>query len=440
MNQQQITQMLAKHGPTTSLIKTLVDEHRPINAHTSKLYSEYIGKVPIKKRTVTDPLKVNHKLANDYRADIIDSVVGYMFGNPVVYTIEGKDYSEANLDRVNQEMDSFQIRNCLDDLDAQTGKYASICGYTGRLLYISGAGKESAMVIPPWECKFIYSGSLLEPEYAMRYYEMEHDNDKVYMRVEWYDRAFVTYYQENEAGHYEQTDQRRHGFKGIPLIEFRNNEERQGDFEKVRELIDAYDLLMSDAQNEIEEFRNAYMVFVGAEITTAFLEQARQSGAIQLPEGSNAEFLTKSINDAFIQHQKETLNENIYKFAKTVDMSSEGFASTSGEARKWRLLGMEHKAIMKERKFSQALRQMFTVLCTAWQTKGVNIDPESIYWTFTRSIPVDLLHDAEAAVKLRGMVSERTRLTQLATVDDVEAELEQMAEDREEGRIGSGDA
>jgi SPP1 family phage portal protein len=47
------------------------------------------------------------------------------------------------------------------------------------------------------------------------------------------------------------------------LFEFENNKEKQGDFEKVESLIDAYDKIISDGVSEIEAFRMAYLVLSG---------------------------------------------------------------------------------------------------------------------------------------------------------------------------------
>lgn len=70
------------------------------------------------------------------------------------------------------------------------------------------------------------------------------------------------------------------------------------------------------------------------------------------------------------------MNQNIYKFSSSVDMSDESFsgASQSGESRKWKLLSLEFKAITKERKFTTGLRSMFKVISSSWNTKGIELN------------------------------------------------------------------
>lgn len=47
------------------------------------------------------------------------------------------------------------------------------------------------------------------------------------------------------------------------MIEYRNNEERQGDFEQTIPLIDAYNLLQSDRLTDKENFVDAILVLYG---------------------------------------------------------------------------------------------------------------------------------------------------------------------------------
>lgn len=78
-----------------------------------------------------------------------------------------------------------------------------------------------------------------------------------------------------------------------------------------------------------------------------------------------------------------------------------------------------------------ALRQQFRVLATAWAKKGIPVDYTNIFFQFKRNLPVNLLDEAQTTAQLRGHVSERTRLSQLSFVDDVEWELTEMAKDNE---------
>jgi len=221
-------------------------------------------------------------------------------------------------------------------------------------------------------------------------------------------------------------------FNGVPLIEFPNNAERMGDFEKVRELIDSYDILLSDTQSELEEQRLAYLVFSGAQIDRATMEEAKKTGAFSLPDPQDTvTYLVKNLSDTVIQNHKATLRENIHKFSKTVDMSDEKFsgASQSGESRKWKLLAMENLAVIKERKFSKSVRNMFRMIEEVWIDKLDPIIPASIMWNLTRNLPIELTQEATLLTMLNGVISNKTRLGLASFIDDAESEITLMQED-----------
>jgi len=52
-----------------------------------------------------------------------------------------------------------------------------------------------------------------------------------------------------------------------------------------------------------------------------------------------------------------------------------------------------------------------------------------VWYEYKRNIPIDLLSEAQASQALKGLVSERTRLSKLSIVDDVEYELLEIQKD-----------
>lgn len=445
MTSQQVIELIKRQNGqiTSKIIKDLIEEHKPQKKKMLRLYEAYTGNVPILGRTFEDDKKVNAKLNNDFRGDIVDLFTGYLFGYPIKYRIDSKINSDAEILRQQGILDEFLKKNNIDDLDSLTGKYASICGQAARLCYIDRNGKEKVMNVKPWEVVFVYDSTLDELQYAMIYYDIDliDYNGKAVKRtkVEWYDDKNVTYFLENEKGDYEidlANPTNRHLFDHIPVICYPNDDAMQGDFEKVENLIDAYDRMLSDSQNEIEEFRIAYLAFYGVEPTQEVLDEAKRTGALGFPDKKSetyAEYLIKALDSVaqFYENHKKTLNENIYKFSKAVDLKDEQFSGSamSGESRKWKLVGLENKAIIKERKFTKATRTMFTIIASAWKKKNIKITPEDIQLQFTRNLPVDLLYYADVSGKLKGQVDEVTRLSLLPFVKDVNQTLKKMEEE-----------
>lgn len=412
---------------TSQIIKDLIQEHKPKRDKMIRLYKAYKAEeLAIHNREVLDNNAADNRLNNDFRAEIVDQVVGYMAGNPISYSVNDEKYQEF--------LYNFKRVNKIDDLDSRTIKMMTICGYAARLCYIDRDGNRRVMDVPPWEAIFIRDRSLDEIQYALRYYPVtiiENGQKIKRTRVEFYDNETVTFYIENRNNDFilddtEEINPRPHLFKYVPLVEFLNNDEKMGDFEKVESLIDAYDRLVSDAQNILEDFRSAYMVFEGPEgPDLETVEEMKKARAISGP--GKVYYLIKEINDQFLENQKQTLMENIYRFSQTLDFGQDEFkSSASGEARKWRLLELETKAIIKERKFSAALRDMFKVLCSY---VGGEMDYLSFNWQFKRNTPIDLQYLSDVVSKLKGKISDETLLSLLPFIDDPKKELQRMLEE-----------
>lgn len=419
----------------SQIITDIINDHQIRAQKMEAMYKSFKGNTPILTREFEDENKLNNKIVADYRGDIINTVTGYVFGNPIARQINKTRYTDAIYQIAKDTMDDFLIRNNMEDVDAEVGKYAAICGYGAKLLYIDTDGNEACTSVKPWKCAFIGEATTGKPQYAL-FYETRYNNGKPYLHAELYDKLYVTTYaKENET--FVEGEIKPHMFGTIPLIKYANNDEELGDFEKVETLIDSYEKIVSDVQNEAEEMRLAYMLFYGVNATAETLKQARQTGGFTLdPQNQEKiEFLTKNINIQFIENHKKTLNENIYKFAKVVDMSDESFAGNqSGESRKWKLLGLENKAITKERKFNTGDRQMFKALQTPWGIKGISINYIDIFNQFTRNIPVELSAEADIIQKLGIKISQKTALSLLSVIDDPDYEIKQIQLEAEEAR------
>lgn len=444
MNTKEILRRIEQAGEriTSQIISDLIAGNETTRQRQIRDYEHYKAEnLPIQERAFSDPTKINRKVNNDFRGEIVDQAVGYLFGKPITYSIDKEYYGddEASFERDREVLDDFKKENRLEDIDLEAGKKQGVCGSAGRIMYIDTEGKVRAMNVPPWEMIYIQDRSLDRLQYAMRYYyvdEVEGDQKTKKTRVEWYDSENVWFFISNGKDFVldktEPVNPMPHQFEEVPVVEIPNNDERMSDFKKVKALIKAYDNTISDAQNEIEEFRQAYMMFKGASIDAETIEEARQSGAFDLPADADASFLIKQINDRFLENHKDTLRDNIYRFGKTVDITSDTFTGqgASGEARKWVLTALEWRCGIKALKFKMAIQSMFRIAQGAWERLGITIDWKKVNIHFDRNIPEELMLEAQIQEKLNGLVSDRKRLEIFGPVRDVDSELAQMEAER----------
>ncbi len=440
MNSQLIQEVQERGGVDAELIRRLVEDHAYVAAALQNNYLLYQGNVAILARTFDDENKINEMLANDYIGYIIDQFGGYFIGNPIVYDFKANNYSDAEADKITEVIWLFNTRSSIADGDAELNKFTSIDGLAYRLLYIDADGEARAVGIEPPEIIYIPKvdgdGALV----ALRVRKSWRAGGEVIL-VDVYTKTMVEYWVSSKVDKTEELffvpdargpenkETALHMFDEVPVFEFLANKEKQNDFDKVLSLIDAYDLSFSDCQNEVEEFRLAYMVFTdGVKITDAMVKAARNTGAFSLPDEGKVSFLTKDMPESFIGQHFKQLNENILRFAKAVDMSDEKFsgAAQSGESRKWKLIGLENKAITRELKFKASLQRQYRCLTSAWSKKGLALQYEDMQYLFTRNVPIEVASSAETAQKLIGIVSRQTNLSLLPFIDDSKAELERM--------------
>ena len=443
---QEVIEKLKNNSTYNIIIKDLINENEKMRNEQIKLYNEYRGQTPIKSKTVVDPYrKANNKIDSDYRASIIDGIVSYIWSIPIAYKLDYTYYKEKYKDEEKAKqvykfcdniLQTFVRRNNMHSLDQKTGKFMSVCRFGSRLLYIDKNGDERIMHVNPWETIFIYDGSLDEPTYGIRYYtvvQIDGSKKKQRIKAELYDSQKFYTLLEDDGGNFDLIDEQYHLFDGVPLIQFKNPN-LLCDFEKVANSIDAYDKIVSVATDEIENFRNSYIVIKGAKVKQDDVDKWKDSGFILVPEGGDVSYLTREINDEFFKDTKKALKEIVFHSARAIDFSDEKFmlAGESGESRKWKLLNFEARAGEKQTEFIDGLNHQFKVLCSAWNKKTYDIPWEIIEYQFTRNIPRELQYEAQATQLLKGLVSDKTRLSLLSFVPDVEEELEQIKEEQKD--------
>ena len=442
-------------GITDALLRRIIKKHRYNSEYNRSLIDRYevlADGVPIFERSprfADDDNAINHKLNNDFFSEIVDFKTGYFAGNPIGYSYSDTDESledtgdaddskaeqEAARDAASKVITDFVTRSNMFDVDMECTKYAAICGYSGRLFYIDPEGDERVMVVPPDECIILSkTRDITHPTYGVRYYTIKDIHDKNIVKAEFYDSKYIYYAEGGSVSNLTITRQEANLFDGCPLQGIPNNREMKGDAEKVLTLIDAYDRALSDNSNEADSFANAYMVYENVDIKEDEGRKAQVSGAIQFfsPDGKGkVYFLTKNINDAFIEHHLDRLEENIYRFSKTPNMGDESFGTASGISLKFKLTGLETKCGMFEAKMISAGTYMFTLLAKAWAKKTIKIDPLQVVMEFRRNFPLDLQSEAQTAISLKSAgFPDEVVFAQMSFVDDVEYVMQLKEKER----------
>ena len=435
-------------GITVELLQHIISLHEGNSRYNKGLYERYETlqhAVPIFDRVPRfcdekDKDKINNRLNNDFFGEIIDMKVGYFAGRAIAYSYSTTDESEEDtggdsaVEEAVKTLSDFVTRNNMYDADMEVTKYAAICGYSGRLLYIDKDRNERVMPVAPYETIILAKNEITEPSYAVRYYEIRDIDRRTSYNVEFYDGKYVWYYT-GQLNALQFVDKKLHLFDYCPLQGIPNNREMLGDAEKVLSLIDGYDRVMSDTSNEIESFANAYMVYENVNLDEETFERIQSTGAIEVfnPNGNGkVYFLVKDTNDTMIEHHLERTEDNIYRFSKTPNLADEAFGTASGVSLKFKITGLESKCGMFQAKMQSAGTYMFKVLASAWRKKKIAIDPLQCFMDFKRNFPLDLLSEAQTATALiNAGLPEEVVFGQLSFVDDVDYIMQLIEEKKE---------
>lgn len=413
---------------TPKMILTLVRRFKKNELpRIEKLQNYYRGETDILKRTFTDRAKPNNKIVNNFSSQIVDNETGYFMGKPISYHSTDKELLS--------ELQFIFDRNHEQAHNTQVAIDASISGIGYELLYLNENGHLRFTHLDPINTFCVFDNTVDNNVIgAIRMIDIEPyiSTNKTRTFLEVYTAETITTYEMSTYNSLILLEEKEHPFKEVPVIPYFNNEDGQGSFEKVMSLIDAYDLAVSDTSNDISYFSDSYMVIKGLELQDeSQLREMKQNKMIQFtnPEGS-VEWLTKSDSNVSVEEYKDRLKEDIVLFSGVPDLQSESFGSNlSGIAIQFKMQPLEQKVAVKQNYFTQSLDKrikMITNFLNVARINSIAYDYTAISYKFTRNIPVNLMEYGQAAINLKGILSDETIVGMMPFISDVQEELDKI--------------
>ena len=389
----------------------------------------FYGKHKILQRTFDDKSKPNNQVMCNIPKYIVQVRTGFFSSSPLTLESENPEYLK-DIRKVLEYNDFKQIFNQLDT-------YCSIYGHSFLVMYMNEEGRIAFTAQNPTDWIYVRDNSLEQkPKFAIRYYAWWDDVENMQMYdIELYtDEEIINY--EGSPVDLKEVSRRPHCFNGLPVIEFMENESRQGAYENVISLIDTYELMLSDTANTINYFSDCYLVLTGMQETQAEdIARMKNDRVLLVPEGCEASFLTKNVSENYNENMLKRLQEQIFVVACTPLLSDSSFSSnSSGVAIQFKLFSMEKSVQLKENIFRTGFNRMFNLIkdmINLYERKSYTED-DRIIQTFTRSLPMDLSALADSISKLNGVVSRRTLMSQLDFVSDASLEENQLRIEQEE--------
>lgn len=436
-----------------------------------KAYTSEENEIDSRPKPNTKIKKVNNKLHAGLYNTIVDQAADHFTGIPVKWDYDiteqrksliqkTKDLFLGNVSakiKTPKEFDRLaelvkEMRFAM--LDSDTARYQGACGVAFRLLEpVETAGEWQlwACNVEPWRAEKYENADIFIREKYDTHQKKFFEEMKVVTKkkILTYNRYVETNLM-NAAETFKLTAETDNPLETFYLSEFKNNTNRYCDFEVAEELSDAFDRSLSDQQNEVEQFKLAYMAISGSRLDE---KEARrmmeQLGIINLPDPqAKVGYVTKDINKDFNEYHLNQLKKLYYTVTKSIDFNDEVFKSnSSGEARKWQIIALEAKTNTKEQYFKEGLKEVAETMAAFIKfSDKLEVDVSKIVFTFSRSLPTDIGYLAEALPKLAPYVSKRTIINQIPFVKDPDYEADMMNLEQgqnypsgEYGKLGGAD-
>lgn len=398
-----------------SLSEAMAEFCQKLRPHRERLFDYYRGEQPVPKGEAVRG-RPNNLLRVPFPRYITEVHTGYFLGIPPTLA-----YGRQKESQVFAELSSA-LR--LDHLLFDLSRDMSICGAAFALAWLDQTGL-CACRCDPLSCFAIRGNAAGAPLLAaVRLFQdqMGVTSGILYKADAWYPFTW-------DGSRVKMEQPQENSFGIIPLVPFANNCQGCGDFEMVTGLVDAYNLLLSGAMDDMQSVANAFLALYGMQGTTqSDINEANRTRILSLAEGGRAEFVVKELNHEALGQLEGNLRRSILQLSMTPDLSDQQFSgNVSGIAMQYKLWGIEQVRSAKERSFTDALFQLLGVFSGGLSVLGTSVDLTAGRASFYKNLPQNHTELAQTLLSLSPILSQRTILEHLPWVTDAEEELKRKA-------------
>jgi len=393
-------------------------------------------------RNIKDEWRSNNKLPHGFLKTLIDQKVNYSFSKPVILT------NANNISKV------ININDFIRDVAKESCKKA-----IGWLhIFINNNNELDTLVIDSEEIIPIYDSRYQDTlMQVIRYYSfsiVDTNGNKINRyKVEVWDAKTVTFYEQDIQGNFifdslisvnpsyhwnvnnyslgELVSTEGHSWGRVPFIPLYNNKEALTDLVPIKAFIDCYDITISDFANNIEDFQEAIMKLINyggmTDRLDEFMEYVKKYKVIPLDENGNVEYMKNDIPFEARDRLKNTLRDSIFEFGQGVDINKVGDGNITNVVILNRYAALDLKANDFEANVTKFLNKVFWF---ANEYLKFNNKPQddikAIEVIYNRSLVINNLEIVDMCMKSKGIISDKTIISNHPWVTNIDEEMTQM--------------
>lgn len=376
------------------------------------------------RKVASDVGKPCNRIVSNYCFNIVQNYQGYITGIDISYL------SQTNIDAIQDILNYNDVRT----EDNELLRNALIFGKSFEINYVDEDAKQRFKVLDSRECIPVYSNDLNNDLlYVIRYYvadTINNSQDEYYIEV--YGNEFIRKYKSSNAfATLLLLEEKPNVYKQVPITVFSLNTDEVSIFDQVMTLQDAYNKLLSSEVDDFESFCDAYLVLKGCMADADDLVAMKQNRVLMMDTDAEASYLTKNVSDTQIENMLKNINDTIHKISNSPDFTEDTFMSQSGVAIKYKLIGFENVASNIVANMTKALQRRIELICSILSLTDGETKWRDIQIVFTRNLPQNITDTAQAINQLRGIVSDKTLISLLPFIKDVDAEVKQLQKEKE---------
>jgi SPP1 family phage portal protein len=354
------------------VLKNSLFTHEQNRREIQKLWDIYRSKSDILNKTKEVRENINHKIVENRAFEVVSFYRGYCFGEPIQYIRRGDD--DTLTDDIN-ELNGYMFDADKEACDDELAEWMFVCGTSYRMV-MPGVDENpfDLYALDPRYTFVVYSSAIgNKPMMGVKYIKKRNGETIYSCYTE--DRYFEI------KG--DQVTEQPHILDAVNIIEYPANNARLGIFEIVVPLLNALDEVQSNRLDDIEAFVNSFMVVIGAQMSDELVDQLNAWKMLCLPEGTDAKYLSSTLNQAGIQTLKDDIYQSIQTICGVPNRHGGGSSSDTGLAVElrdgWSQASSRAKSIelifkRSERRFLKlALRILKDTVGTKLEVRNVDI-------------------------------------------------------------------